>query len=93
MNTEDRRRYQKLRRSLLGSKISLQAISNGVILELDSGRISTKEVLDWMKLEYQCCPWISISLEHSVPQRLMLQLTAPNLAQEVLQAEFADLLG
>lgn len=92
MNSNDRRRYRKLRLALSRAKLSLQAISNGIVLELDSGRISVEDMLDWVKLERQCCPWISISIEHSVSRRLMLQLTAPNLAQGVLRTEFADLL-
>jgi hypothetical protein len=91
MNTNDRHRYRKLRLSLSRAKLSLHAILNGVILELDLRRISAEDLLDWVRLEHQCCPWISISFEHSLPQRLMLQLTAPSEAQGVLRAEFADL--
>jgi hypothetical protein len=91
ISSVNRLRYHELRARLYVALISWKDIAGGCALRLNDERISREEVLEWIKMEGLCCPWLSIESEPTLQGALEVRMTGPAQAKQVLRAEFTDL--
>lgn len=63
MNEEERARYMTLSRKLMGASEGRRELDNGYAFRMAAGKISLREIAEWMTFERRCCPFFNLQIE------------------------------
>ena len=84
-------RLEALRRGLLGQVVRIAPIASGYRLELPNTDETADAVLDFVRFERQCCPFIDFGATlPAAGHPILLDLTGPDSAQEFIRVTFVE---
>ena len=84
----DRARHATLLAELVGAKPAVEEIAEGFAFRFPSRPYLFLRVAEWIGLERQCCPFLSIRLEVEHASRsLRVSVTGPAGTKEILRSE------
>ncbi len=84
-------RLNDIRTSLLAIVERVDAIDSGYRLELPNSDEIAESVLDFVRFERQCCPFLGFGVTlPAEPQPIHLELTGPDNAQEFIRVTFVE---
>lgn len=90
IDTEARTRYHELRDRLMAATRERRELPDGYAFRIAASDIALSEAAEWMEMERQCCPFLTIQLEVSgAAADWWLRLSGPPGAKAVLAAELA----
>ena len=85
----DRPRYHELVKRIRSAIRERREISNGYAFRLDDKGITLPETAEWIGMERQCCPFLTLQISASGNQpHWLLTLTGPEGVKALLDAEF-----
>ena len=88
MSSEQRARYQDLRRWLRGAARRMEDLPAGYALGFDAGGETLGMLAEFIGLERLCCPFFDLGIElRAGDERAWLKLTGPESAKAVLRSE------
>ncbi len=89
LTSSERKEQQHISALLLKSLLDTREIREGYAFELDSGRISIRDLATWIDLERRCCPFFDFHLELRRDNGpVTLRLTGREGVKEFIRAEF-----
>ena len=86
---QERTRYERLFEALRGAVKESLELSDGYAFQLDTTQISIGQLVEWVELERQCCPffWFEVRWEGKNGP-VWLRLTGPEGIKEFILDEF-----
>ena len=91
LSTDERNRYDILRRSVSSATQETIRTSRGLRLRLDTS-VPPRDVAEWLALERRCCPFLNLRLDLSEDQGAWVELTGSSLAAtSFIGEEFASM--
>ena len=92
MTSEERARYDVLRRKLEQAVERVEELENGYTLRLRDASISFEEVAQWVEYEQKCCSFFGLGVE-AAPQKgpIALRVTGEPGVKDFIRMEFAGI--
>jgi hypothetical protein len=86
---EKRARYGELVEALLQAIDERRELPDGYSFRVDNGRMTTDQLVEWVNLEKQCCPFFGFQILWE-PENgpVWLRLTGPQGVKDFILAEF-----
>lgn len=89
LTATEREEHQRLSMLLAGSILRTVEIADGYAFEVDSRRVSMKDLATWTEFEQRCCPFFDFILEWRRENGPMtLRLTGRDGVKQFIRAEF-----
>ena len=90
LTATEREEHQQLSMRLAGSILRTVEIANGYAFEVDSHRVSMKDLATWTEFERRCCPFFDLILEWRRENGpVTLRLTGRDGVKQFIRAEFS----
>jgi hypothetical protein len=89
LTTSERTEHLQLSKRLAESVLTTVELADGYAFEIDSHRVSVKDITAWTDFERRCCPFFDFTLEWSRENGpVTLRLTGRDGVKQFIRSEF-----